>query len=147
MHAFFSFNIIQASRINLVLDLAINQTINNIDFSQFNLIANRTLYLPVYSYVDSISVLKMKILFRIKEETQKAQGTENLFVFFLLARYSRIDLSRLLMKNNNYILEIVQDCDTSKVFYEPVKLYDKFEEVKSDITQVLDQGTAYNIRN
>jgi len=129
VHIFYIFKILPALQTDLHFDdLVINMRIDEELCSQFQLagkMGDHNFLVPIYSCCsNSLTNLRTKIYDQMLYEIRNNKElTNQTLVYFAFARFTRIDLMRLLKKNDEYLLEFVQECDTSRVLYEPISHY------------------------
>lgn len=128
VHSFFLFYLLKNKPI--IEKLSLNPELD-LNYSQFKLdchVDSKKIDLPILSFVDSdLAVTKIKIYdYMSKEIRKKGKTADNVVVSMFMYRYNRIDLSRLIigMGPNDYLLEFVQDCDTSIALYCPIIIFD-----------------------
>jgi len=128
LHVFFVFNFFDKKNF-YSKQIEVNKSIgDNPFFSQFNLVLDSDFErtrVPIYSFcINSLSILKTKILSHVINEIDRVNEKQKMLAFSMIARYVRIDLTRVIEKKGEVLLEFVQDCDSCKIIYEPVNFYE-----------------------
>jgi hypothetical protein len=127
VHSFFLFCLVKEKPIIDSLDL--NSAVD-LEYSQFKLncrFGSKQIDLPIVSYVEEfLPTIKLKVYDYMSRELRKGKTADNVLITMFMYKYSRIDLTRLIKGTNvdDYMLEFVQDCDTTKCVYSPIVIYD-----------------------
>lgn len=127
VYSFFIFCLVKNKPI--IDDLELNTDID-LDYSQFKLkcrVGSEKIGLPIISYADQFFAdIKLKVYDYMSKELKKGKTKDNVLVTTFIAKDTRIDLSRLIKGEtvDDYLLEFVQNCNTTRVLYSPIVIYD-----------------------
>ncbi len=127
VYSFFLFCLVKDKPIIDSLELNTDVDLN---YSQFKLkcrIRSQEIELPIISYADQFFAdTKLKVYDYMSKELKKGKTKDNVLVTAFMFKNARIDLSRLIKGTtvDDYLLEFVQNCETTIALYSPIVMYD-----------------------